>query len=111
MIIHIIEKVSEEKLIKAIQKHIKSQYSKSRLNAEIYKKWKVGVTNNPDVRYKQNLPKGKIRLTYWKCWDANTKNRALKVEKAFCQKGFSRCISTGFEADDSKFVYVFRVPD
>jgi len=80
------------------------------LNTKIYKRWKIGITNNPDRRYEENLPEGKKTLTYWQCWNAQTRLRAEKIEKKFCDKGFDRCQHTGFETEKTIYIYVFIIP-
>lgn len=103
--------VDEQILADAIQNHIKSKNKDVRLSKEIYKKWKVGITNDPDRRYKENLPRGGKILRYWKCWNAETKDNALAVEGIFCNKGFSRCRhSNKFETEDTIYIYAFLIP-
>jgi len=123
-----ISNVSEEKLIKQIQDHIKSIYPSSTLSKAIYSKFKVGVTNKTDRRYKENRSelytsnrkvKKKVytnkvsdkRLSNWHCWDAGTRERALKVESHFCGKGFTKCDIQKKYTKETKYVYVFRIPE
>lgn len=105
-----ISDITNKILEDTIQDYIKSKNQNVRLTKEIYKKWKIGVTNNPDRRYNENLPTGGKVLKNWRCWNAEKKNRALKVEKTFCDKGFDRCQNTNFETDKSIYIYVFIIP-
>ena len=107
--------LSGEKLKKALQNEIQ-QYVKNntkkgiKLSKDVYKKWKVGVTNNPYRRYGENLPKGKKRLTYWQCWQSESKIQAEEIESYFCQKGFSKCSNKYNEQENTIYVYVFLIP-
>jgi len=101
-----ISNVSEEKLIKQIQDHIKSIYPSSTLSKAIYSKFKVGVTNKTDRRYKENRSE-----LYTSNRKVKKKVYTNKVSDKRFGKGFTKCDIQKKYTKETKYVYVFRIPE
>lgn len=119
--------VKQLKIKEEIEAHIASKYPSGNID---YMYWKVGITNNEEERKKQIIAKfnKKIKdynktvrlkskrkdeittLKFWECKDSGSKTNALAMEKEFCGYNMSRCKVQRFHKENSKFVYVFRIP-
>lgn len=111
-----------------LNKHIADKYISEIIP---YFKWKVGITRDEEERKKQIIAKfnKKIKdfnktvrlkskkkseitsLRFWHCINSSSNKNALIIEKEFCSLSMSRCKVQRFHKPDSKFVYVFRIPN
>ncbi len=99
---------SFEKINTAVLEHVRGAYPSGKY---ILSHWKVGVTNNPLIRYGQNRDKLKAaHLKHFKCFDAESLELAELCEKHWCDSGMDRCASQELDQPDSHYVYVFMLP-
>ncbi len=71
-----------------------------------YKKWTVGVTDNPAERRKQH-EQGGGGVLWWHTWNASSEQAARNVEKHFLDKEMQ---GGGGGRGNADHVYVFKTP-
>ena len=71
-----------------------------------YKKWTVGVTDNPAQRRRQH-ERDDEDVLWWRTWNASSEQAARSVEKHFLNKGMQGGAGGRGNADH---VYVFMTP-
>ena len=69
-----------------------------------YKKWTVGVTDNPAQR-RRNHEQDDEGVSWWHTWNASSEQAARNVEKHFLNKGMRGDTGGRGNAD---YVYVFK---
>ena len=71
-----------------------------------YKKWTVGVTDNPAQRRRQH-EQGGGGVLWWHTWNASSEQAARSIEQYFLNKGMQGDTGGRGNADH---VYVFKTP-
>lgn len=71
-----------------------------------YKKWTVGVTDNPAQRRRQH-ERDDEDVLWWRTWNASSEQAARSVEKHFLNNGMQGGAGGRGNADH---VYVFMTP-
>jgi predicted GIY-YIG superfamily endonuclease len=92
------------KIIRQIEAYVKQ---KSTIIID-YKRWYIGVTNNPSIRKSQHKSLNNEEPYFWKHWYCYSKENALTVEKYFHKKGMLNTSKQGGTAENSKYVYVYK---
>ena len=89
-----------------ITKHIRATMKSENPRLHL---WYVGITNYERRRMAEhNAEKGLVK--YWKCFNAETVDKANEVERYFHTKGTRNSASRGGAIRNSIYVYVFKWP-
>ena len=72
--------------------------------------WYVGITNNPMRREAEHKRAYGFNVRYYAVFYAHTKKIASQVEDYFAKKGTTNFPGSSGAVEDSRWVYVFKIP-
>lgn len=93
-------------IVAKINRHIDSHS----LGWPDYRKWYVGITNNPRRRRSEHDAEYGFGIRHYAVFYAYTKKTASQVEDFFSRKGTANAAGSRGATDDSRWVYVYKEP-
>lgn len=93
-------------IVTKINRHIKEH---SWANTPL-SRWYVGISNNPNRRMSEHQQEYGMDIRNYVVYYAYTKKIASQVEDYFSKKGTSNATGPRGATEDSRWVYVYKIP-